>query len=73
MRSKNNFSPDSVIFAPFTLFPSSYPKAEFEKAVEIQPLLNELTHKVAHDYEFLFNTLKKYFFLCSIRLGIFYV
>lgn len=59
MRSKNNFSSDSVNFAPFTLFPSTYPKNEFEKAVEIQPVLNELMHKVAHDYEFLHNSLKK--------------
>ncbi|XP_065212366.1 glutathione synthetase-like isoform X2 [Planococcus citri] len=58
MRSKSNYSRDSVIFAPFTLFPSIFPRVEFEKAVEIQPVLNELMHKVAHDYEFLYNTLK---------------
>lgn len=57
MRSKQKFSPDSIIFAPFTLLPSSFPKAEFEKAVEIQPVLNELMHNVAHDYEFLKNVL----------------
>lgn len=59
MRSKQKFSPDSIIFAPFTLLPSSFPKAEFEKAVEIQPVLNELMHNVAHDYEFLKNVLAK--------------
>lgn len=40
-------------FAPFALTPSSFPRSEFRKAVEMQPILNELTHRVAHDAEFL--------------------
>lgn len=59
MRSKKQYSPDAVEFAPFTLLPSSFPKSEFEKAVDIQIILNELIHNVAHDYEFLKSSLQK--------------
>ncbi|GAB0086212.1 Glutathione synthetase [Sergentomyia squamirostris] len=57
MRSKVNFNPDAMQFAPFVLVPSSFPRKEFEKAVKLQPILNELMHKVAHDTEFLMSTL----------------
>jgi hypothetical protein len=40
-------------FAPFVLTPSPFPRTEFYKAVEMQPILNELTHRVAHDERFL--------------------
>lgn len=53
MRSKERFNKDQVEVAPFSLLPSSFPKNEFEKAREIQTVLNELMHKVAHDYNFL--------------------
>jgi len=59
MRSKNNFNPDILQFAPFVLLPSTFPRKEFERAVAIQPILNELMHKVAHDYDFLLSSLKK--------------
>nr|XP_019533926.2 glutathione synthetase-like isoform X2 [Aedes albopictus] len=58
MRSKANFSPDALQFAPFILTPSSFPRKEFEKAVELQVTLNELMHCVAHDDEFLKETLQ---------------
>ncbi|XP_058064291.1 glutathione synthetase-like isoform X2 [Anopheles bellator] len=58
MRSKQNFNPDGVQFAPFILTPSSFPRVEFLKAVRLQPLLNELIHAVAHDSKFLLDTLK---------------
>ncbi|XP_071448496.1 glutathione synthetase-like isoform X1 [Hetaerina americana] len=58
MRSKLKFSKNELQFAPFMLLPSTFPKREFEKAVEIQPILNELMHKVAHNYEFLSESLK---------------
>ncbi|XP_069676038.1 glutathione synthetase-like isoform X4 [Periplaneta americana] len=58
MRSKVNFSKDSLQFAPFVLLPSTFPRKEFNKAVSIQPILNELVHKVAHDYEFLSKSLE---------------
>lgn len=58
MRSKRNFSEDAVYFAPFALLPSTFPRKEFHRAVEIQLILNELMHRVAHDREFLTTTLK---------------
>ncbi|PSN51649.1 Glutathione synthetase [Blattella germanica] len=58
MRSKSNFNKDSLLVAPFILLPSTFPRKEFEKAVKIQIILNELVHKVAHDYEFLSSSLK---------------
>jgi hypothetical protein len=59
MRTKDNFNEDQVQIAPFLLLPSCYPKKEFELAKEVQILINELMHNVAHNYEFLSNTLKK--------------
>lgn len=58
MRSKTSFSKDNLYFAPFALLPSRFPKQEFERAVNIQPIINELIHKVAHNHEFLEETLK---------------
>lgn len=57
MRSKDKFDPDVLQFAPFVLIPSPFPRKEFETAVALQPILNELTHRVAHDHEFLKRTL----------------
>ncbi|XP_050069407.1 glutathione synthetase-like [Anopheles maculipalpis] len=57
MRSKQDFNPDALLFAPFILTPSSFPRKEFQKAVNLQPLLNELIHAVAHDSQFLLSTL----------------
>ncbi|XP_039293079.1 glutathione synthetase-like isoform X2 [Nilaparvata lugens] len=58
MRSKTNFSMDSLQFAPFCLVPSVFPRKEFEKAVAIQETLNELIHKVAFCHEFLEESLR---------------
>lgn len=44
-------------FAPFILLPTLFPRREFVKAVNLQPILNELMHWVAHDAEFLRETL----------------
>lgn len=44
-------------FAPFILMPSAFPRREFEKAVGLQTTLNELMHWVAHDVNFLRETL----------------
>jgi len=60
MRSKIQFSYDSLTVVPFTLFPSVFPRSEFQKAVAIQPALNELTHRVSNDHEFLYSCLEKY-------------
>ena len=46
-------------FAPFLLLPSPFPRQEFDRALELQPVLNELMHKVAHDFDFLRETLSK--------------
>lgn len=44
-------------FAPFISLPTHFPRREFEKAVRLQPILNELMHAVAHDTDFLRETL----------------
>ncbi|XP_060843404.1 glutathione synthetase-like isoform X1 [Rhopalosiphum padi] len=59
MRSKTQFSYDSLTVVPFTLLPSVFPRSEFQKAVAIQPALNELTHRVSNDHEFLYSCLEK--------------
>ena len=46
MRQKDKFDRDALHFAPFVLFPTPFPRDEFNKAVELQPILNELMHKV---------------------------
>ena len=58
MRRKDQFDRDALHFAPFMLFPSPFPRDEFEKAVSLQVVINELMHKVAHDYTFLKDALK---------------
>eukprot|EP00092_Neocalanus_flemingeri_P069966 GFUD01085829.1.p1 GENE.GFUD01085829.1~~GFUD01085829.1.p1 ORF type:complete len:482 (+),score=135.81 GFUD01085829.1:62-1507(+) len=58
MRQKDKFDRDALHFAPFVLFPTPFPRDEYNKAVELQPILNELMHKVAHDYDFLKESLK---------------
>uniref|UniRef100_A0A6M2DUC9 Glutathione synthetase n=1 Tax=Xenopsylla cheopis TaxID=163159 RepID=A0A6M2DUC9_XENCH len=57
LRSKQSYSKDLIQVAPFVLTPSTFPKAEFEKAVSLQPILNELMHRAAHDHEFLSQSL----------------
>ncbi|XP_061935933.1 glutathione synthetase isoform X2 [Apis cerana] len=58
MRSKVSFNKNQVQVLPFTLLPSSFPRKNFEKAKNIQILLNELIHKVAHNNDFLTESLK---------------
>ncbi|KAG5867037.1 hypothetical protein JTB14_026679 [Gonioctena quinquepunctata] len=53
MRSKKSYSEDAVQISPFALFPSSFPRKEFEKVVELQTVFNELMHRVAHNRDFL--------------------
>lgn len=59
LRSRNNFDRDVLQFAPFTLFPSPFPREEFYNACNIQIILNILIHRVAHDYDFLKDTLQE--------------
>ncbi|XP_064108451.1 glutathione synthetase-like isoform X2 [Macrobrachium nipponense] len=58
MRYRDRYDADKLEFAPFFLLPSAFPKREFERVVKIQPLINILMHRVAHDHEFLESTLK---------------
>jgi len=58
MRQKNKYDRDALHFAPFVLLPSPFPKDEYYKAIQLQTILNELMHKVAHDYDFLKAALK---------------
>ncbi|XP_048000920.1 glutathione synthetase-like isoform X2 [Leguminivora glycinivorella] len=58
MRDRKNFTKDAIQIAPFVLLPSPFPRTEFNKAVELQQVLNELMHKVAHDDDFLEHTLQ---------------
>ena len=46
MRQKSKFDRDALHFAPFVLFPTPFPRDEYEKALALQPILNELMHKV---------------------------
>ena len=59
MRRKDKFDRDALHFAPFMLLPSPFPRQEFNRALELQTVLNELMHKVAHDNAFLKETLAK--------------
>ncbi|XP_020287791.1 glutathione synthetase-like isoform X2 [Pseudomyrmex gracilis] len=58
MRSRKNFSKDHVRVLPFTLLPSTFPEKPFLTVKNVQTLLNTLIHKVAHDEEFLRDTLR---------------
>jgi len=60
MRSKMNFNKDQVQLLPVTLLPSSFPEKSFLTVKNVQTILNELIHKVAHDKEFLTSSLKRY-------------
>lgn len=40
IRSKTAFSEDSINVAPFLLLPSTFPRREFQKAIEIQVRTN---------------------------------
>jgi len=57
MRRKDAYDRDALHFAPFLLLPSPFPETEFQKALKLQTVLNELMHKVAHDRKFLTETL----------------
>jgi len=59
LRSKVNFNRDALQFAPFALFPSPFPREEFQNACDIQIILNTLIHRVAYDYDFLKETLQE--------------
>lgn len=51
-------SSDVVNYAPFALFPSMIPRSIYNEAKQMQTDFNLLMHKVAHDYDFLKESLK---------------
>ncbi|GAB1597395.1 glutathione synthetase-like [Argonauta hians] len=51
-------TPSSLVHAPFTLFPSVILRSLLEEAKAVQQDFNLLIHKVAHDYNFLYESLK---------------
>ncbi|CAG0912678.1 unnamed protein product [Notodromas monacha] len=53
IRLKSGFREDAISVIPFTLLPSSFPRDAFSKAHLVQPILNKLMFRVAHDYDFL--------------------
>lgn len=53
MRSRTDFNPDIMQFAPFVLFPSIIRTEDFNTLISIQSVFNEIIHKVAHNKEFL--------------------
>ena len=59
MRQKSAFDRDALHFAPFLLFPSPFPQKEFDLGVDLQPILNEVMHRVSHDHKFLQESLEK--------------
>jgi glutathione synthase len=65
-KAANLFSLDSLSFAPFMLLPSAFPRREFEKSLNLQPLVNELIHRVANNYEFLKKSLAVYEYYVSL-------
>lgn len=52
-------SSDVIRPAPFMLLPTAIPRILFQKAVDIQPYINELYFKVANDHDFLHKTLER--------------
>ena len=46
-------------YAPITLFPSPVPRAVLQEGKDIQQEYNSLMHAVAHDHQFLKDTLEK--------------
>ena len=60
LQMKSSGSSDTVHHGPFTLFPSFIPRNILIQAKDTQKDFNVLMHRVAHDYDFLYESLKKY-------------
>lgn len=58
MRSKNEAtSSDSTLIAPFTLFPSPFPRKLFDFAASLQKDMNFLYYLVGNDFDFILRSL----------------
>lgn len=42
-----------------TILPSKFPASAYHQALAVQPVYNELYYKVAHDYQFMKDTLAR--------------
>lgn len=58
LQMKSSGSSDTVHHGPFTLFPSFIPRNILIQAKDSQKDFNILMHRVAHDYDFLYESLK---------------
>lgn len=58
IRPKDTMDPNTLTIAPHVLFPSPIPRKDFYQLIGMQPALNLLMHKVAHDHSFLQEALK---------------
>ena len=52
-------SHDLAFPLPVTLFPTKFPRKQFELAIGIQESFNQLIHLISQDYDFLKEVLKK--------------
>lgn len=57
--TKNEQGVEGIRLGSITLIPSLYPRSVYEEALELQPLYNELYHKVAHDYPYMKSALSR--------------
>ncbi|CAG0891535.1 unnamed protein product [Cyprideis torosa] len=44
---------DGINLAPVTMFPTPFPKEEFDKAIDVQEHLNRVIHQISYEREFL--------------------
>lgn len=58
VRTADNMDPNILTIAPHTLLPSPIPRKDFDELTRLQPELNLIMHKVAHDHAFLKDALK---------------
>ena len=53
-------SGEKYVHAPFAKEPSPFPRSQYEFAIKLQPVINELVHKLSMDFEFLEFVSSKY-------------
>ncbi|XP_067941608.1 glutathione synthetase-like [Watersipora subatra] len=61
IRKRGSEGKCSTEMGSMMLFPSKYPRSVYEQALAVQQTYNLLYHKVAHDYEFMKETLSSTF------------
>lgn len=58
-KNNNQTTHDTAGPLPVTLHPSEFPSNEFQFAISIQNIFNQLIFNISNDYDFLKETLKK--------------